>query len=168
MKEKLNYGNWISKKRVFVFFVISILLILICLFPIFIFVRIVILIFAGIFLLIFLTFLYFYREFSKNNGELQHKIRNIVLEKLNWNGNGKALDIGTGSGPLAINLAKKFQNSKVLGIDYWGATWSYSKKMCEKNGNLEGVGNRVAFEKADASGTPDRELGWTSPGAASE
>ena len=96
----------------------------------------------------------FYIEFSKNNGELQHKIRNIVLEKLNWNGNGKALDIGTGSGTLAINLAKRFQNAKVLGIDYWGVTWSFSKKMCEKNANLEGVGNRVVFEKADASNLP--------------
>ena len=144
------------KKKGICFFrnIISIILILISLFPIFIVVRIGIIIFAGISLLTFLIFLYFYIEFSKNNGELQHKIRNIVLEKLNWNGNGKALDIGTGSGTLAINLAKRFQNAKVLGIDYWGVTWSFSKKMCEKNANLEGVGNRVVFEKADASNLP--------------
>jgi len=59
-EEKVNYGNWISKKRVYVFFVISIILILISLFPIFIVVRIGIIIFAGISLLTFLIFLYFY------------------------------------------------------------------------------------------------------------
>ena len=92
--------------------------------------------------------------FTKNNGELQHKIRNITLKKLNWDGDGVALDIGTGSGALAINLAKKFPNSHIRAIDYWGKTWSYSKKMCENNARLEGVGERIIFERADASELP--------------
>jgi len=96
--------------------------------------------------------------FSKNNGELQNKIRNIMLEKLKWDGNGIALDIGTGSGSLAISLAKKFPNSVVQAIDYWGKTWSYSKKMCEKNARLEGVGERVFFERADASKLPFEDV----------
>lgn len=156
-EESIEYGNWISNKRVYLFLVLSLICIILSFLPLHLFIKIILWIFSGLFTLAFLGILYFYCLFSKNNGELQHKIRNIVLDKLNWDGNGTALDIGTGSGPLAISLAKKFPNSSIRAIDYWGKTWSYSKRMCEKNARLEGVGECIVFEKADASNLPFKD-----------
>ena len=67
------------------------------------------------------------------------------------------LDIGAGSGSLVIKVAKKFSNSYLVGIDYWGKDWEYSKDQCSKNAILEGVNNRVEFIKASASHLPFEE-----------
>ena len=77
-----------------------------------------------------------------------------MIENLDWDGEGKALDIGCGNGPLAVNLAKKYPNANVVGIDYWGGQWDYSKETCERNAQLEGVGARVSFQKASAVQLP--------------
>jgi ubiquinone/menaquinone biosynthesis C-methylase UbiE len=76
---------------------------------------------------------------------------------LPWNGQGKALDIGTGAGALAIKLAKKFPESIIWGIDYWGKLWNYSKLQCEENAKIEGVANQVVFQKASASSLPFKD-----------
>jgi ubiquinone/menaquinone biosynthesis C-methylase UbiE len=98
--------------------------------------------------------LYLYWYFSLNNKEIQYKIWDLVIEKLPWNGKGKALDVGTGAGALAIQLAKKFPESNVYGIDYWGKGWNYSKQQCEENAQHEGVANQIVFQKASASKLP--------------
>jgi ubiquinone/menaquinone biosynthesis C-methylase UbiE len=109
---------------------------------------------SAVFLLFLLYFYYSYHVFGANGGELQKKILNVVLDKLAWDGQGKALDIGTGSGALTIGLAKKYPEAKVTGIDYWGKSWSYSQKMCEKNAAFERVGERTNFQKASAADLP--------------
>lgn len=81
-------------------------------------------------------------------------IWNLAIQKLSWNGKGKALDVGTGAGALAIELAKKFPESSVVGIDYWGKLWNYSKAKCEENAKIEGVPDQVVFQKATASKLP--------------
>ncbi|MFX1313280.1 MAG: class I SAM-dependent methyltransferase [Promethearchaeota archaeon] len=101
--------------------------------------------------------MYLYYKFSAHNKELQHKIWNLVIERLPWDGKGKALDIGTGAGALAIELAKKFPESIVWGIDYWGKLWNYSKLKCEENAKIEGVANQVVFQKATASNLPFKD-----------
>lgn len=73
---------------------------------------------------------------------------------MEWDGRGEALDIGCGNGPLTIKMAKIYTESKVIGIDYWGSVWDYSLKSCEKNASLEGVSDRVTFQKASASSLP--------------
>ncbi|MFX1376221.1 MAG: class I SAM-dependent methyltransferase [Promethearchaeota archaeon] len=92
--------------------------------------------------------------FSVNDKQLQHKVWNLVIENLHWNGKGKALDIGTGAGALAIKLSKKFPESIIWGIDYWGKLWNYSKLQCEENAKIEGVESQVVFQKASASKLP--------------
>ena len=102
----------------------------------------------------FCYLMYLYYHFSAHNKRFQYKVWNVVIQNLPWNGQGKALDIGTGAGPLAIELAKKFPQSLVYGIDYWGKLWNYSKQKAENNARIEGVANHVVFQKASASKLP--------------
>ena len=76
---------------------------------------------------------------------MQAPIRNLVIEHLAWDGEGKALDIGCGNAPLAIELARQHPNAHVTGIDYWGGMWEYSKAVCERNAEIEGVAGRMNF-----------------------
>ena len=146
--KKANYGNWVSKWLLYMpvatalFFlglsVVSYLFIIV----------------AAFFLMIFAYFAYAYFKFSPASGDLQTKIRNMVLDHLKWHGEGKALDIGCGNAALVIKLAKKYPQAMVTGIDYWGGKWGYSKEACEKNAEIEGVANQTAFRKASASSLP--------------
>ena len=76
------------------------------------------------------------------------------MRHLDWNGKGKGLDIGCGNGPLTIKLAQKYADAHITGIDYWGKQWEYSKSICERNARIEGVAERVFFQKASASALP--------------
>ena len=91
---------------------------------------------------------------SRNNGEIQTRIRDLVLTHLDWDGRGRALDIGCGNGPLSLALARKYPQAKVTGVDYWSGMWDYSLPACQKNARAEGLEERVAFEKADAGNLP--------------
>ena len=112
---------------------------------------------AGIWILPFTYMMYLYYYFSANNKETQYKIWDLTIQKLTWNGQGRALDIGTGAGGLAIAVAKRFPESSVWGIDYWGKSWDYSKLQCEKNAKQEGVENQITFQKASASKLPFKD-----------
>ena len=56
--------------------------------------------------------------------------------------------------PLTIKAAKRYQNAFVTGIDYWGGMWEYSINMCMENAKIEGVADRINFQKATASDLP--------------
>jgi SAM-dependent methyltransferase len=143
-----EYGNWVSTKLIygsialsFPFFGLSLMS------PLFV-------VGAIPFLLSFAYFSYARYMFSRRGGNLQALIRNLVIAHLSWNGEGKALDIGCGNAPLAIELAKRYPNAHVTGIDYWGGMWEYSKAVCEKNAEIEGVAGRMNFQKASAAALP--------------
>jgi ubiquinone/menaquinone biosynthesis C-methylase UbiE len=78
----------------------------------------------------------------------------MILSHLHWDGKGQILDIGCGSGALAIKLSKKYPDAKITGVDYWGKDWDYAKKQCEQNAELEGVFDKIDFVKASASKLP--------------
>ncbi len=50
---------------------------------------------------------------------------------MKWDGRGKALDIGSGGGPVAILLARHPESS-VKCIDYWGTLDVFEAEMCEE------------------------------------
>ena len=64
---------------------------------------------------------------------------------------GKCLDVGCGSGALAIAVAKRNPQAQVVGIDRWGKEYaSFSKQLCERNAKAEGVKN-TSFRQGDAT-----------------
>ena len=64
---------------------------------------------------------------------------------------GKCLDVGCGSGALAIAVGKRNPEAEILGIDRWGKEYaSFSKSLCESNAKAEGV-TRITFQQGDAT-----------------
>ena len=55
---------------------------------------------------------------------------------------------------MAILLAKKYPSARVIGIDFWGKPWNYSKEICEENAKIEHVEDRVQFRKVSAVELP--------------
>ncbi|MFH1091271.1 MAG: methyltransferase domain-containing protein [Pseudomonadota bacterium] len=93
-------------------------------------------------------------RFSPQGGDIQSRIRDLLLARLDWDGEGRALDIGCGNGPLAIKLAERHPQARVTGIDYWGGAWEYSQSVGERNAKIVGVADRVTFQRASASALP--------------
>ena len=64
---------------------------------------------------------------------------------------GKCLDVGCGSGALAIAVAKRNPKAEVIGVDRWGKEYaSFSKSLYESNAKAEGV-SHVYFSQGDAT-----------------
>jgi SAM-dependent methyltransferase len=147
--EKADYGNWVPSKFVLVPAVLGLLLGgLSLLLP-------VLGILAVIFLLCALYFAYARYMFSPGGGDIQTKVQDLVLDHISgWDGVGKALDIGCGSGALTIRIAKAYPQAGVTGIDYWGSSWEYSQRVCDRNAEIEGVAERVTFQRASAALLP--------------
>ena len=143
-----NYGNWISKRLIYssgtLGIVFSLLTVVFWVFAIP----------AVLFLAVAAYFWYGRYLFSSKGRNVQQQVWNLIITNLDWNGEGKALDIGCGNGSLTINLARKFSKAQIWGIDYWGKRWEYSKSMCERNAELEGVNGRMTFQKASAVALP--------------
>lgn len=67
---------------------------------------------------------------------------------------GTCLDVGCGSGALAIAVAKRNRTARVIGVDRWGAEYaSFSQRLCERNARAEGAIN-ATFEPGDACALP--------------
>jgi len=145
---KPDYGNWVSKKFILVPGILGLVFLgLTLIIPWMI-------VFALIFFAISIYFIYAWRGFAPGIGNIQSKIWDLLLARLNWDGNGKALDIGCGNAPVTIKLAQKHPRAQVTGIDYWSGQWDYSKSVCEQNAEIEGVKGRVTFQKGSASALP--------------
>jgi SAM-dependent methyltransferase len=148
VEAKPEYGNWVPKRMIYVSLFLGL---------VFSGLALVFWVFAvpaGLFFLVAAYFVYARHQFSLQGGKVQDRIWTLVLSNLDWNGEGKALDIGCGNGALTIKLAKKHPKAQVTGIDYWGKRWEYSKGVCERNAGIEGVSERVKFQKATAVALP--------------
>jgi SAM-dependent methyltransferase len=143
-----DYGNWVSVKFIYIPLLMGALFGgLTLVWPGFA-------ILAALCLLSGAYFAYARHAFSPRGGDIQAKLWELVLDRLNWNGEGKALDIGCGNGPLTIALAKHHPEGYVTGIDTWGKVWDYSKAVCGRNAKAAGVAERTDFQRASASALP--------------
>ncbi len=139
--------------KLLIFLGISILFLMVTFFPIPTPLRVLSGLLALPFLYIVFILSYSIYQFSGSGGNYQSKIHDVIVSKVDNRG-GNILDIGTGSGSLIIKVAKKFPDSSLTGIDYWGENWEYSKDQCERNADIEGVSDRIHFLKASASKLP--------------
>ena len=143
-----NYGNWVSKWMIFIPGAFALVFIGLS------WVSFWLLIPAAFFVAIYTYFAYAYNKFSPVGGDLQTRIRDLVLERLEWDGQGRVLDIGCGNGPMVVKLARKYTAARVTGVDYWGGKWGFSQRACECNAGIEGVDRRCEFIKAGAGSLP--------------
>jgi SAM-dependent methyltransferase len=149
--EKPDYGNWMQLKYLYITGVLTIFSLLLS----FLYAPIIVLTVLFLGVCIFLS--YTRNKLSPSGGDLQSKIQELVLEHLNWDGKGNIIDIGCGNGPLTLKAANKYPDACLTGIDYWGVMWEYSHEICKRNAKIEGVDDRLTFQKASASILPFKD-----------
>ena len=157
--EKPRYKNWIPVKLVAAVLIAALLLLLVARLMVersgALGLALMLLAFAALFLGLYL--LRARTALDYEGGGVQGKVLDGVLRhlaKTGWNGRGKALDIGCGSGAMSVKLAKAYPHALVTGLDFWGKGWDYSQKLCEDNARAEGVSARVSFRQGDAAKMP--------------
>ena len=92
-----------------------------------------------------------YRAFDYNGKrQMSRYIIEGIADGVDLPEGGCCLDVGCGSGALAIAIAKRNPKAQVIGIDRWGKEYaSFNKPLCESNARAEGVTN-VSFQQGDA------------------
>lgn len=96
------------------------------------------------------------RQYAFGGGGMMERVHQTVLSHLDFDGTGRLLEVGCGSGALSIRAALSWPEAQVVGMDYWGAVYNYSKALCERNASSEGVA-------ADACSSVETPRSWTSP-----
>ena len=115
----------------------------------------------GAILLIFGAFWYLAVGFVNDPKKIEH-FQDNFLDQLRavWDGKGKVLDIGTGLGRAAIEVARRFPEVQVIGIDTWTKFWKFwgmTKADAEKNAIIENVSDRCTFRNGNALHLPFRD-----------
>lgn len=155
MKEKTNYGNWVPEKALYMLFGVAVIFGVIAVAVQVILMEPSIAIAAGI--ICILTFamavymLICHETFAFGKGNMMAGVHEHLVGHLDWDGEGKLLDIGCGAAALTVRCAKAFPKAQITAMDYWGAEWNYAKEQCEKNAKIEGVADRISFQKGDAA-----------------
>ena len=93
-----------------------------------------------------------YRAFDyRGKRQMSRQIIEGTASRVKLPAGGICLDVGCGSGALAIAVAKRNPKGRVVGIDRWGKEYaSFSQALCEKNARAEGAAN-TEFRKGDAT-----------------
>jgi SAM-dependent methyltransferase len=151
METQLDYGNWIRKRKLFILGLCTLGVGALIFIPLGSLYRLTVTILFAITLVSFLFPLYAYVMFSQKGGRFQEKVYDFIIQSLGAKVKGRILDIGSGNGVLAVRLAQQHSEVQVVGIDYWGKDWEYSKGVCEKNARAAQVDRRVHFQKGDAA-----------------
>lgn len=89
-------------------------------------------------------------RFSPWGGDYQQCIHRLIADQVGSRP-GRVLDVGCGSGSLAIAIAGTAPECTVVGIDAWGEDWEYSQRQCQDNTACVGVADRVTFHQQSAA-----------------
>jgi ABC-type multidrug transport system permease subunit len=85
---KTDYGNWVSKRLIYVPAVMTAICIGLSFLSLYFVIGVVV---FGVLLAYFSNAYY---RFSPAGGDIQSKILELIVERVNWSGQGNALDIG--------------------------------------------------------------------------
>ena len=155
MNEKTNYGNWVPEKALYMLFGAAIILGIIAAAVQAALGKTTIAIIIGvlgILTLIMASYMLICHEtFAFGKGNMMAGVHEHLVKHLDWNGEGKLLDIGCGAAALTIRCAKAFPKAQITAMDYWGVEWNYAKEQCEKNAKIEDVSDHISFQKGDAA-----------------
>ena len=150
-----DYGNWMP---VSMFWLVGGLLILAVVLAVLSFtvfrltvLGVIFVVAAAVFLVLLGWIAWIRRQYAFGGGGMMEQVHHIILSHLDYDGRGTLLDVGCGSGALAIRAALTWRSAKVTGVDYWGAAYGYGLAMCEKNAAGEGVGSQCTFQHGDAN-----------------
>lgn len=159
---KANYKNWMPKGMIWSFLGAAVVALALCLAfgctgllapgALKTVLTIVFAILAVIFCGLAIWSILMYRAFSYDGKRrMSAQIIEGAAARVKLPAGGKCLDVGCGSGALAIAVAKRNPQAQVIGIDRWGAEYaSFSKALCERNAKAEGVSN-ATFRQGDAT-----------------
>ena len=92
--------------------------------------------------------------FGSRYGKVKERER--LLDKIEWRGDERVLDVGCGRGLLLVGAAKRVPHGSADGIDIWQAA-DLSGNKAEvplENAKREGVGERVHVHTADMRKLP--------------
>lgn len=155
MNEKANYGNWVPEKALYMLFGAAVVLGAIAVIVQVVLSKPVITAAAGVLcvlaLIMAVYMLICHETFAFGKGNMMAGVHEHLVERLDWNGEGRLLDIGCGAAALTVRCAKAFPKAQITAMDYWGAECNYAKEQCEKNAQIEGVADRTSFQKGDAA-----------------
>jgi len=110
-----------------------------------------------VFILLFIISFIYGILLGKRYKNVKKITTNNLLNFSKIRGNEKILDLGTGAGIVAINIAKKLDNGEVYGIDRWNSLPIIRSRLlfhmitgsdlhnAEKNAKLENVSNKIKF-----------------------
>ena len=155
MNEKANYGNWVPEKALYMLFGAAVLLGVIAVLAQTVLDKPVVTAVSGVLCVVALVMAVYmlicHEIFAFGKGNMMAGVHEHLVEHLDWNGEGRLLDIGCGAAALTVRCAKAFPKAQITAMDYWGAEWNYAKEQCEKNAQIEGVADRTSFQKGDAA-----------------
>lgn len=154
---KPDYGNWVSRRLIYLFGILGLIFIVVTILARSIGQYLLaspFIVLAALSLCIVVYFTYARYLFSPQGKNVQDQVWDLVMDHLEWNGDGRVLDIGCGNAALTIKVAKRYPKAQIVGVDYWGKNWEYGKMTCEKNAAIEGVSDRMTFRQASASKLP--------------
>lgn len=144
MREKAYYGFPLS----YIFIRIGFFLFLAFLFLLIVFVEISFILLFLLFLLIFgfafyFLIIYFRKRFIENRKKLLTKI----IELADIKGDEKVLDIGTGSGFLAIGISKYIKDGEIIGLDKYSLKSNDLKTQISTIIKTNFIGNKLDYAK---------------------
>jgi len=77
---------------------------------------------------------------------IDKKWRTQAISLINSNSSGNILDVATGTGDIAIEIGKTFEQAKVIGVDISAKMLEVGKKKIEKSS----LGDRIHLELGDS------------------